>query len=45
MGKKLEPKKTKKYFTLMETLWKIGAPIIVAVAKTVLESKVFPIIK
>ena len=40
MGKKLEPKKSRKYFTLMETLWKIGAPLIVAIGKTVLERKV-----
>lgn len=40
MGKKAAIKKKKKYFTLAETLWKIGAPILVAVAKTVLEGKV-----
>lgn len=45
MGKKLDPKKSKKYFTLMETLWKIGAPLIVAIAKTVIEGKAPSIFK
>ena len=44
MGKKLNPKNTKKYFTLMETLWKIGAPLLVAVGKTIIENK-FPLFK
>ena len=38
MGNKINPKKNKKYFTLMETLWKIGAPLLVAVGKTIIEN-------
>ena len=44
MGKKLVTKKSKKYFTIMEVLWKVGAPILVSLGKTIIENK-FPMFK